>query len=939
MQIPFAARHIGPSDDEIGAMASVVGYSSLDALIDAAVPPALRTARPLDLAPALGEHEALVEMRRLADDNNVYRSFIGMGYTPCLVPPVLQRNILENPAWYTAYTPYQAEIAQGRLEALITFQTMIADLTGLPVANASLLDEPTAAAEAMALALAACGDEGRDTFFVSQHCHPQTIAVVGTRARARGIRLDVGDAPTDMSRLFGALVQYPTTDGAVRDYRSFAEQVHAAGALLIAAADPLALTLLTPPGEWGADVAVGSTQRFGVPMGAGGPHAAYFATRDAYKRLVPGRIIGVSRDADGEPAFRMALQMREQHIRREKATSNVCTAQVLLAVMSAMYAAWHGPDGLARIARHVHRLTTTLADGLRQLGFSPVHDVFFDTLRLDVGRARAAAILERAYDRGMNLRLIGDASIGITLAEPHGAADVDDLLAVCAGHPPTTVPTHVDAGYDAPLRRTSPYLTHSVFQTHRSETAMLRYLNRLASRDLSLTSAMIPLGSCTMKLNATAELMPITWPALADVHPYAPEDQLNGYATLTDRLGRALAEITGFDAVSLQPNAGSQGELAGLLAIRRWQSARGEGHRDVCLIPQSAHGTNAASAVMAGLRVIPVRTDPCGNIDLGDLATHIATHRSSVAALMVTYPSTHGVFEPGVRDACALVHSAGGKVYLDGANLNAMVGLVRPAEIGADVCHVNLHKTFCIPHGGGGPGMGPIAVTRELAPFLPADPLAASTGEHVGAISAAQWGSAGILPISDMYIRMMGGDGLTLATKVAILNANYIANRLADAYPLLYTGPSGLVAHECIIDPRAYKTTAGIDVEDIAKRLMDYGFHAPTVSFPVPGTLMIEPTESESRAELDRFCDAMLAIREEIREIELGLADRQDNVLKRAPHTARQVTADVWDRPYPRERAAFPAPWTRDYKFWPAVARIDAAYGDRNLFCTCPAVA
>jgi glycine dehydrogenase len=630
--------------------------------------------------------------------------------------------------------------------------------------------------------------------------------------------------------------------------------------------------------------------------------------------------------------------MREQHIRREKATSNVCTAQVLLAVMSAMYAAWHGPEGLARIARHVHRLATALANGLRERGLSPVHGVVFDTLRLDLGRARAAAVLDRAHDHGMNLRPIGDASIGITLAEPHTMADVEELLAVCTGQASTVLP-HLDAGYEAPFRRTSAYLTHPVFHAHRSETAMLRYLHRLSSRDLSLTSAMIPLGSCTMKLNATAELLPITWPGLAEVHPYAPEDQLGGYATLTDRLGRALAEITGFDAVSLQPNAGSQGELAGLLAIRRWQAARGEGHRDVCLIPQSAHGTNAASAVMAGLRVVTVRTDPCGNIDLGDLATYIAAHRPSVAALMVTYPSTHGVFEPGVRDACALVHSAGGKVYLDGANLNAMVGLVRPAEIGADVCHVNLHKTFCIPHGGGGPGMGPIAVTRELAPYLPAHPLAASTGEHVGAVSAAPWGSAGILPISDMYIRMMGGDGLTLATKVAILNANYIAHRLADAYPVLYTGPSGLVAHECIIDPRGYKTTAGIDVEDIAKRLIDYGFHAPTVSFPVPGTLMIEPTESESQAELDRFCDAMLAIREEIREIELGMADRQDNVLKRAPHTARQVTATDWNRPYPRERAAFPAAWTREYKFWPAVARIDAAYGDRNLFCTCPAVA
>jgi glycine dehydrogenase len=933
MSLPFAARHIGPSDEETAAMVAAVGYPTLDALIDAAIPPALRTRRPLDLPPALDEHAALADMRQLADDNRVYRSFIGTGYTPCIVPPVLQRNILENPGWYTAYTPYQAEIAQGRLEALLTFQTMVADLTGLPIANASLLDEPTAAAEAMILAQAAAGSPTRGVFFIAADCHPQTIAVVRTRAEARGIAIEVGEEPRDIARLFGALVQYPSTDGAIRDYRALADAVHQAGGLLIAAADPLALTLLTPPGEWGADVAVGTTQRLGVPMAAGGPHAAYFATRDQFKRLVPGRIIGVSKDADGHDAFRMALQMREQHIRREKATSNICTAQVLLAVMSAMYAAYHGPDGLARIARRIHDLTALLADGLRRLGLAPAHDLFFDTIRLNLDHDRAAAILDRADRRRINLRPIDDTSIGITLAETHDEADVEDLLAVCAGRP-VAIPAQPTTHYDAPFHRTSPFLTHPVFHSYHSETAMLRYLHRLSSRDLSLTSAMIPLGSCTMKLNATAELMPITWPALADIHPYAPLDQLEGYTTLTTRLSRALQEITGFEAASLQPNAGSQGELAGLLTIRRWheanQKATGEATRDVCLIPQSAHGTNAASAVMAGLRVVPVRTDPCGNIDLGDLATHIAAHRDALAALMITYPSTHGVFEPGVRDACALVHAAGGKVYLDGANLNALVGLVRPAEIGADVCHVNLHKTFCIPHGGGGPGMGPIACTSELAPYLP-------DAEHP--IAAAQWGSAGILPISDMYIRMMGAEGLTQATKVAILNANYIATRLADAYPVVYTGPSGLVAHECIIDPRAYKATAGIEVEDIAKRLMDYGFHAPTVSFPVPGTLMVEPTESESREELDRFCDAMLAIREEIREIELGTADRDDNVLKRAPHTARQVTADVWDRPYPRERAAFPAPWTRDYKFWPAVARVDAAYGDRNLFCTCPAVA
>jgi glycine dehydrogenase len=955
MSIPFAARHIGPSDGEIAAMAEELGYASLDRLIDAAVPAALRVLRPLALDPAESEVEALADIRRIGEANVVSRSFIGMGYVPCIVPPVLQRNILEDPGWYTAYTPYQAEIAQGRLEALLTYQTLISDLTALPVANASLLDEPTAAAEAMALALAVRGSPTKGTFFVSAACHPQTIAVLETRARARGLRLVVGDEAAlladagETARLFGALVQYPTTDGAILDYRPLAAHLHAAGALLVVASDPLALTLLAPPGEWGADVCVGSTQRFGVPMGGGGPHAAFFATREEFKRLVPGRLIGVSRDADGQPALRMALQMREQHIRREKATSNICTAQVLLAVMAGMYAVWHGPEGLTAIARHVHGLTRSLADGLRRLGLVPTHDLVFDTLRLDVGRARAASILERAAAHGLTVRAIGDASIGITLGEPHGPADVADLLVVCAGEAAARNggassaprPPAVDADaavLPAPHRRTSAFCTHPVFHAHRSETAMLRYVRRLSARDLSLTTAMIPLGSCTMKLNATAEMMPITWPAFADVHPYAPADQLRGYATLADRLSRALAEITGFDAVSLQPNAGSQGEFAGLLVIRRWQASRGEGHRDICLIPQSAHGTNAASAAMAGLRVVVVRTDGCGNVDLADLAGQIAAHHGRVAAMMLTYPSTHGVFEHGVRDACALVHAAGGRVYLDGANLNAMVGLIRPAELGADVCHVNLHKTFCIPHGGGGPGMGPIAVTRDLAPFLPAHPLAPPSETSVGPVAAAPWGSAGILPISDLYIRMMGADGLTKATKVAILNANYIAARLADAYPVLFTGPGGLVAHECIVDPRGYKASAGIEVEDIAKRLIDYGFHAPTVSFPVAGTLMIEPTESESRAELDRFCDALLSIRDEIREIELGIADREDNLLKRAPHTLAQVTSTEWDRPYSRERAAFPAPWTRESKYWPAVARVDAAYGDRNLFCTCPAV-
>ena len=949
--VPFANRHIGPSDDDIADMAATLGYPSLDALIDAVVPEGIRLRAPLDLPPALTEYDALAEMRSLAEKNEVFRSFIGMGYVPTIVPPVLQRNILENPAWYTAYTPYQPEIAQGRLEALLNFQTMVSDLTGLPIANASLLDEPTAAAEAMALALAVRGAPDRRAFFISDACHPQTIHVVTTRARARGVEVVVGDhrvfetGAATPARFVGILVQYPASDGAVYDYRALRAATGRGDAapLLIVAADPLALTLLTPPGEWGADIAVGSTQRFGVPMGSGGPHAAYFAAREEFKRMMPGRIIGVSRDADGRPALRMALQMREQHIRREKATSNVCTAQVLLAVMASMYAVYHGPDGLTRTARRVHRLAEALASGLRRLGLSPTHDQLFDTVRLDLNPAQRDAILAGARARRMNLRAIGNSALAITLGEPHGPADVDDLLAACNEGRPTAdraadLVAGAESGYDAPLARESAFLTHPVFHQHRAETAMLRYVRHLESRDLSLTTSMIPLGSCTMKLNATAEMMPITWPELAEIHPYAPAEQTLGYAALTSRLADALNAITGFDAVSLQPNAGSQGELAGLLVIRQWHAARGDGHRDVCLIPTSAHGTNAASAVMAGLRVVAVKTDAQGNVDLADLSAKADAHRASLAALMVTYPSTHGVFEVGIRDVCRVVHDAGGKVYMDGANLNAMVGLARPADVGADVCHVNLHKTFCIPHGGGGPGMGPIACTRELAPFLPAHPLAELSDDRVGPVSAAPWGSAGILPISYLYIAMMGGAGLTKATKVAILSANYIARRLGDAYPVVYAGHDGLVAHECIVDPRAYKASAGVEVEDIAKRLMDYGFHAPTVAFPVAGTLMIEPTESEPRAELDRFCDAMLAIREEIREIEMGLADRSTNLLTGAPHTAAQVTADCWERPYARSRAAYPASWTRAHKFWPTVGRIESAAGDRNLICSCPPI-
>jgi glycine dehydrogenase len=944
----FIRRHIGPSDDEIRAMLEVLGYETLDDLIDATIPEAIRLRRPLALGEGQSETAALRRFRTIAARNQVFRSFIGMGYSSCLVPPVIQRNILENPGWYTAYTPYQAEIAQGRLEALLNYQTMIIDLTGLPIANASLLDEATAAAEAMGMSYALKGSETKRTFFVSAECHPQTIAVVQTRARARGITVVVGDHRTTRlgPEVFGALVQYPASDGAIYDYRDFAERVHAAGGLLTAAADPLSLTLLVPPGEWGADIAVGSTQRFGVPLGYGGPHAAYFATRDEFKRQIPGRIIGVSRDAEGRPALRMALQTREQHIRREKATSNICTAQVLLAVMASMYAVWHGPEGLRRIASRIHRLTEALAAGLRRLGYGITHDLFFDTIRVELGPAGRGLsdVLGEARAQQINLRVIDNTAVGVSLDESTLLEDVDDLFAVFNGgkRPLFTaeeVAAEVDDRFDERFARTSPYLTHPVFNRYHSETEMLRYMRKLESRDLSLAHSMIPLGSCTMKLNATAEMLPVTWPELANLHPFAPREQAEGYAIMFRRLEAALEEITGFAAVSLQPNAGSQGEYAGLLVIRRYHEARGEGHRDVCLIPQSAHGTNPASAVMAGLTVVVVRTDENGNVDLDDLRQKAAEHRDRLAALMITYPSTHGVFEEGIREICTIVHEHGGQVYLDGANMNAMVGLCRPADVGADVCHLNLHKTFCIPHGGGGPGMGPIAVAAHLAPYLPGHPVVRLGGpESAGAVSAAPWGSASILPISYMYIELMGGEGLTKASKVAILNANYIAKRLAPYYPVLYKGKNGTVAHECIIDPRAFKTSAGVDVEDIAKRLMDYGFHAPTISFPVPGTLMIEPTESESKEELDRFCDAMIAIREEIRDIELGRVDRSNNPLKNAPHTLESVVSSTWDRPYSREQAAFPAPWTRARKFWPAVARVESAFGDRNLVCACPPI-
>ncbi len=937
----FTTRHNGPSAEDQADMLRLLGFDSMDAFIDDVVPGQIRMKQPLALPAGITEDEALAELRRMASKNEVFRSFIGMGYYGCHTPTVILRNILENPAWYTAYTPYQAEIAQGRLEALLNFQTVVSDLTALPIANASLLDEGTAAAEGMAMCHASVrGDRNR--FLVASDCHPQTIAVVRTRAVARGWDVVVVD-PSGMQpdeNTFGILLQYPTTHGAVEDYRDLAERTHAAGALVVAACDLLALTMLAPPGEWGADVAVGSTQRFGVPMGYGGPHAAFFSTREEFKRQIPGRIIGVSRDAEGRPALRMALQTREQHIRREKATSNVCTAQVLLAVMASMYAVYHGPAGLRRIAERVHNLTLVLAAGARKLGWTVAHDTFFDTIRLE-GKD-GAALIKAARARRINLRAHEDGAVGIALDETVTPEEVETLFELLNGGsaPEFTVDdlaSEVDPGFDAPFERTSAFMEHPVFNTHRSETEMLRYMRSLEEKDLSLVHSMIPLGSCTMKLNATTEMIPITWSEFGGIHPFAPREQAAGYAELFERLEAQLAEITGFAGVSLQPNAGSQGEFAGLQVIKSYHEARGQGERNVCLIPQSAHGTNPASAVMAGMKVVVVKTDENGNIDVDDLRKRAEEHSSDLSALMVTYPSTHGVFEEAIRDICAIVHEHGGQVYMDGANMNAMVGIARPGDIGADVCHLNLHKTFCIPHGGGGPGMGPIGVAKHLVPFLPNHPIVETGGrEAAGPISAAPWGSASILPISYAYIRLMGGDGLTEATKVAILNANYVAHRLGGHYEVLYRGRNNHVAHECIVDMRPLKASAGVEVEDIAKRLMDYGFHAPTVSFPVAGTLMIEPTESESRAEIDRFCDALIAIRGEIARVESGELNRTENPLKNAPHTMTRVMAEEWDKGYSREEAAFPAPWVKERKFWPTVSRVESAYGDRNLVCTCP---
>jgi len=940
----FVRRHIGPGPDALSAMLEALGVASLDEFIATVIPPSLRTEEPLQIGEPLSEEHMLEKARRFAGMHGRYRSLIGMGYAGTITPPVILRNVLENPGWYTAYTPYQAEIAQGRLEALLNFQTVIIDLTGMEVANASLLDESTAAAEAMAMFHAIKGHPANSTFFVSAECHPQTIALLKTRAKPLGITVTVGDHRTlaFTPDLFGALLQYPASDGAVYDYTPFIASAHAAGIQVCVAADLLSLALLKPPGELGADAVVGSAQRFGVPMGFGGPHAGFLATRDANKRHMPGRIIGLSIDAQQKPALRMALQTREQHIRREKATSNICTAQVLLAVMAGMYAVYHGPEGIRAIATRIHDYTRILAEALRQAGHTLVHDTYFDTIRIRPQRLKAEAVRKYAETLGYNLRYFDDGTVGVTLDEQSTPAELGNLLPVFSGGTKgrkdiTAIAATLTSGFAGPLARTTPYLQHPIFSAHHSETEMLRYLHMLEAKDLALNVSMIPLGSCTMKLNATAEMMPITWPAFSELHPFAPADQAKGYHEIFRELSSWLADITGLAAVSLQPNAGAQGEYTGLLVIRAYHEAKGGSVRNVCLIPSSAHGTNPASAVMAGMQVVVVRCDEKGNIDVADLRAKAGEHRDRLAALMVTYPSTHGVFEESIKELCSIVHENGGLVYMDGANMNAQVGLCRPAELGADVCHINLHKTFCIPHGGGGPGMGPIVVAQHLAPFLPGHPVVPTGGENaIGPVSAAPYGSANIVLISWAYIALMGSAGLTEATKMAILNANYMAKRLEAHFPILYTGINKRVAHEFIVDLRLFKDSAGIEAEDVAKRLMDYGFHAPTVSFPVAGTLMIEPTESEPKAELDKFCDALIAIREEIREIETGKADRTMNVLKNAPHTASVVVADEWNYPYSREKAAFPAPWTRKQKFWPAVSRVNNPYGDRNLVCACP---
>ena len=943
----FVARHIGTSPPAQAAMLREIGFASRASLMNAIVPAAIRDTAPLPLGEPLGEAEALARLRGVAAKNRVLKSFIGQGYYGTLLPAVIQRNVLENPAWYTAYTPYQPEISQGRLEALLDFQTMVSDLTAMEIANASMLDEATAAAEAMTLCQRVGASKSR-RFYVADDVFAQTLDVVRTRAAPLGIDVVVGAADAAAEQdAFAVLLQYPGADGEVRDYRALADAVHARGGLVVVATDLLALTLLAPPGEWRADVVVGSSQRFGVPMGFGGPHAAFMATRDAFKRQLPGRLVGVTIDAAGKPAYRLALQTREQHIRREKATSNICTAQVLLAVIAAMYAVYHGAEGLTTIARRVHRLAAILKAGLARLGFDVAGGAFFDTLTIAT-RDATSAIAGRAVAAGCNLRLRDAHALGVSIDETTTRDDVAHLWRVFAGGDVAfdvdTIDAEVHDAYGDALARRSPFLTHPVFRAHRSETQMLRYLRRLADKDLALDRAMIPLGSCTMKLNATSEMLPVTWPEFGALHPFAPIDQAQGYVELVDDLERMLCAVTGYDAVSLQPNAGSQGEYAGLLMIHAYHASRGESHRDVCLIPASAHGTNPASAQLAGMKVVVVACDRDGNVDLADLEAKATQHAPRLAAIMVTYPSTHGVFEPGIVHVCDIVHGHGAQVYVDGANLNALVGLAAPGRFGADVSHLNLHKTFCIPHGGGGPGVGPVACKAHLAPFLPGHRYLRTQGlgvrgdelaKPISAVSAAPYGSASILPISWMYIAMMGASGLRAATESAILAANYIAKRLSPHYPVLYSGPDGLVAHECILDLRPLKALAGVEVEDVAKRLIDYGFHAPTMSFPVAGTLMVEPTESEAKDELDRFCEAMIAIRDEVREIERGTRDRSDNPLKHAPHTAAAVGADAWAHAYGREQAAWPVASLADGKYWSPVARVDNVYGDRNLFCSC----
>lgn len=933
----FVRRHVGPGPDEQAEMLAALGLSSMSALIEKVVPKAIRQDDPLGIGDGCTEVEVLGKLKVMAGRNSVFRSYIGQGYYGTHLPTVILRNILENPGWYTAYTPYQPEVSQGRLEALINFQTMVADLTGMEFANSSLLDEGTAAAEAMTFAKRA-GKSKSMTFFVADDCHPQTIDVIRTRAAALDYEVVVGDPETvgDVD-CFGALIQYPSTDGRIRDIGKLIEKIKASGAMVAVASDLLALCLLTPPGELGADVVVGSSQRFGVPMGYGGPHAAFFATSDKHKRSIPGRLVGVSVDRRGRAAYRLALQTREQHIRREKATSNICTAQVLLAVIAGMYAVYHGPEGLKTIATRVARLTGALNAGLRKQGATVVNSTFFDTLTVKTG-ADTAKIIAAAAAKGMNLRLVDDAHVGISLDQTTTRQDVADLLTVfgVADADVEALDGAAESGIPKDLRRTSDYLTHPVFNSYRSETEMLRYMRSLMDKDLALDKAMIPLGSCTMKLNATTEMIPITWPEFANIHPFAPADQAVGYRELIEDLEQKLAIITGYAAVSVQPNAGSQGEYAGLLVIRAYHESRGEAHREICLIPSSAHGTNPASAQMAGMQVVVVACDDDGNIDIEDLKAKAAAHADNLGALMVTYPSTHGVFEESIREICDIIHQHGGQVYLDGANLNAMVGVCYPGKFGSDVSHLNLHKTFCIPHGGGGPGVGPIGVGPHLAPFLPGHRELKDGKSRIGPVSAAPFGSAAILPISWAYIEMMGDAGLRHATEAAVLNANYIAARLKDHFPILYTGPNGMVAHECIVDIRPYADATGITNEDVAKRLIDYGFHAPTMSWPVAGTLMIEPTESESKAELDRFCDAMIAIRQEIAEIESGAADAEDNVLRNSPHTIEDLTDSDWAHPYSRDKAVFPVSGLKLRKYWSPVNRVDNVYGDRNLSCSCP---